>query len=263
MRIKIKYIYSLFYIFSFIILSACSDNSIDNESLFEYTQHISSSFNISNIIDKITIKNPIGFIFLYGTYDSTNVGYVLDKKVRVKSQTLSQAEFDKIILQHTEILDSLICNVESPSITNYYSCNLNLNVPYNKTIYVNKSNKGIYTSYLESDLFAETELEDCTVDQHIGSLEIRTNSGNITSTINIPKEEFCKCYSNNGNIYVKIPVSTSANIKLKTVSGTITIKNLDVNFSINTNAEVSGSLGNGEGTIYLESSNGRITLEGI
>ena len=262
--LKIFFVYTFLLLSVVVLLTSCKNQSDEPETLFEYTQRYSGSYDNDTSDQYIAITNPIGFIFLSGTDDSTTIKYVLDKTVKVKESSLAQDAFDQIILSYSTQEDTSFCTVNSPSeITDNYKCSLNLDIPYQKKVIVKNPNAGIYTSQLVSDLYVETDYENCTVDQHYGSLEARTRNGNINADILWLTDGYCTCISEEGNITVKIPSNTTATIQIKTLSGSITYTNLILDINTKTKTELSASIGDGANQIYLESTSGNITLEGI
>jgi Toastrack DUF4097 len=256
-----KLLLNLFFI---IIFVSCSEDSVVEETLLEYTQRSSSSFFLSGTEKAINIENPIGFVNVSGGSDSVEVGYVLDKTVQVSESSLSQAAFDKIILTQYIEDDTARCKIDSPiGNTVLFACNVSLIVPYSKPIVVKNTNGGITFSNLSSNVFAETDADNLDILLNNGSFEAKSNSGQISGSISLPENGYCNCYSESGDIHLQIPISTSANIHLKTVSGTITYINLDINIKTNTSTELRGAMNAGEGNIYIESKEGNIILEGI
>ena len=246
-----------------IILYGCN-NSSEPETLFESTERYSNNFDFSPSINQIAVTNPIGFIFLYGSTDTTKVRYVIDRTVKAKTKSLAEIELKKINLEHLISDDTLFCNIIYPSdLNNLYEGNLSLDVPYKKNIKIKNPNQGIYAAYLSANLEVETKNWKSTIEQHNGSLEVNSVGGNITATLDIQKDGFCKCYTDSGDIYIRIPANTSANVNIKTITGSITYTNLNLSIDTSSNQALKGVLGSGEGNIFLESKKGKIVLEGF
>jgi hypothetical protein len=258
-----KPFFSVAVIVSIFFTISCTE-STEPEQLFKYTQRSSAYFDIDTTINHFVVKNPIGFVFLYGVSNQTRINYTLDKTVWVKSGDLANGEFNKIGLKHSVLSDSILSLIDFPSqsISGYY-CTMNLDIPYGKKVYVRNPNDGVRTSYLESDLFAETTTEECLVDGHSGSLEAHTTSGNIISQLIIPTDGYCKCYSVSGDITIRIPIGSVGNVHLKTTSGSVSVENLNITTTINTSKEIIGTLGTGNEIIYLESTSGVVKLIGF
>jgi hypothetical protein len=250
-----------------LMMIGCDDKTSNPEHEFSCTQRTSGYFDFTPDLQEFVIKNAIGFIYLNGSNDSTRINYVLDKKVLVKETSSAQSELNKIELDHSESIDTLFSSINFPAVPiGKYYCTMNLDVPNKKNIVINYPNDGVYTSYLESNLFVETKNESCTVESHNGSLEVHSNGGNIVSVLGIPDSGFCKCYSVSGNINIKIPIGSNANIHLKSVTGTVSFNNLAITTSTNTSKEIIGTLGiinSNTPTIYLESTGGNVSLVGF
>lgn len=256
---------SLIYFSLFtIILSIGCNNTSEPFLLQESTDTYSNEFSLSSTVEKIKISNPIGFTFLNGRTDMNKVKYVLDRTVHAKTKSLAQSELSNIVIDHFIIQDTLLCGVSFPeNVNNIYECNVNVDVPYNKDISIGNSNSWVHTTYLNSNLEVETNTSEIKVEKHTGSFEAKSLKGNITAEINISENGYCKCLTETGDIHVKIPINTSANIVIYTTSGSISYSNLDLLVESNSVKELKAKLGSGTGNIFLESSSGKIILEGI
>jgi len=246
----------------FIILS-CSESTTP-DPLFEYKQDANGSLQVNANINKITLENSIGYVFLNGSNDTANASYVLNKTVKVKESSFAQAEFDKISFNNSVNLDTINCSINSPSVVfDNYKCSLNINIPPGKDIYVKKNNFGVQTYQLENNLHIETAKAECIVEGHGGSVEATTQSGNIDVMVLIPDSGYCKSYSVDGNITVQVPIGSSGSIVIKTTNGNVSFSNLNIHNLVQTSKQITGSIGTGSGTIYLESVNGNVLLKGF
>lgn len=246
-----------------VFIIACTESTAP-DPLFDYVRSSSGSLLVDANINKITLDNPIGSIMINGSSDSSNVSYVLNKTVKVKESSLAQAEFDKILFDYSTISDTINCIINSPSVPfDNYKSSLNINLPPGKDIYVKKNNFGVQTYQLENNLHIETAKGECIVEGHGGSVEAITQSGNINAMVLIPDSGYCNCYSVDGSITVQVPIGSSGNIILKTTNGTVSYSNLNIQNLTHTSKELTGTLGTGSGTIYLESVNGNVLLKGF
>ena len=258
MKLLFYFITSVFVI----TIISCSD-STEPEPLFKITKRFESSFSIDTTLTNIVVKNPIGYIFLSGVSDQINFKCVLDKTVWVKNNEQADQEMNKITFNNSISADSNMISLDFPLVpTNGYYCIMNLEIPSGKNVYIRNQNDGVQTSYLINDLYAQTYNSDCVINDHWGSLEAHTNQGNIISNLSIPVNGFCKCYSIDGDITIHIPIGSTGSVQLKTINGNVSYENLIITTSINTNKEITGTLGNGNEMIYLESTNGDIKLIG-
>lgn len=249
-------------IFLIICFNGC-DNPDEPQTMFKAEERVTGQFDFHSQVKKISITNPIGFTYLFGVVDTLKTRYVIDRSVWAKSYQAAESEMKKIRVENIVTGDSGMYNVVYPSNNeNIYGCTLNLDIN-KRVIELTSPNKGIQTDFLNADISAETGSYNAILDHHSGSINVKTISGKITSIAAIPYEGFCICYSESGDINIKIPKGTSATVVLKTNNGSVSIKNLDLTFLTNTNTEITGTLNDATGVIYLESKTGNVILEGI
>lgn len=255
--------YFLFLLMGIFLVIAC-DETTTPEPLFEYLQSSSGSIPVDVNIKSISLENPIGYIFINGSSDSLNASYVLNKTVKVKQSSLAQSEFDKIFFFNNVNLDTINCRINSPSVVfDNYKCSLNINLPAGKDIFVKKNNFGVQTYQLENNLKIETVNGECIVEGHGGSVEAKSQSGKIDIMVLIPDSGYCNAYSIDGSVTVSVPIGSSGNIILKSTNGTVNYSNLNIQNLVQTSKQITGTIGTGSGTIYLESVNGNVLLKGF
>lgn len=258
-----KLFFFLFTALFAITIISCSE-STEPEPLFKYTKRFESNFSIDTTLNNIVVKNAIGYIFLYGVSNQTNLKCILDKTVWVESSDKADQEMNKITFNKSNSADSNMISLNFPATPlNGYYCTMNLDIPNGKNVYIRNPNDGVQTSYLINDLYAETKNSDCVINDHNGSLEVHTNQGNIISNLGIPDSGFCKCYSVDGDITIRIPIGSTGNIHLKSTAGNVSYHNLNITTTTNTGKEIVGTLGSGNEVIYLESTNGDVKLIGF
>lgn len=247
-----------------VIVNNCKDNSSEPETLFEYNKRFTNSISIPENINVIKISNSIGFVIVNGTTNVNEASFLLDKTVKVKELSLSEEAFSKIVLNSSQVQDTLNIFVDSPENDNeLFKNNLSINIPYNKKLFITKYNEGSYVSYLDSDVKIETVDYESTVNSVYGSINIKSIKGNITATTSLPENGNCTIISESGNIVVKIPASSNTNVNLKTDSGNLSYTNLNLTLTSSTSKEIKGTLNNNQGELYLYSNKGNVTLEGF
>lgn len=244
-------------------LNSCQDSGNGPKQTFNSAERFVDKINIPAGISTVNINNPIGFIFINGSADSVNSIYVLDRSVTADDRGTADVLKKTIILDNQVRADTLSCSISYPyDLRNVYECNLNLDVFYKRNINIKKPNQGVQLMYLNSDIYAESESWNITADKHTGSLDLQTTNGHIFADVSLPVNGYCKCYSLNGHIFLKIPKTSSALLNIKTSSGTINLSNLEIITSKKNKYELSGILGDGEASISLYSRAGKITVEG-
>lgn len=161
-----------------------------------------------------------------------------------------------------------------------YGCNVSLNLPSslyldlkssNGAIAVWESQNGLECSTsngaitiqdTEGDAGLRTSNGKITVRNHYGELDATTSNGRLDVDIVLPRQGECTLKTSNGAITLSIPDTTSAMIEASTSNGSIEVGNVvDTIIKIEKRG-FRGRIGNGEGDIKLETSNGSILVKG-
>jgi hypothetical protein len=159
-----------------------------------------------------------------------------------------------------------------------YGCNVSLSLPSSLSLDLNSSNGAITVWGSQSDLECFTSNGAITIEDtegnatlktsngrmmvrnHYGELNGKTSNGEINADVTLPRQGECILKTSNGAITLSIPDTTSAMIKASTSNGLVEIKGLDVGITRMKKTEFRGEIGNGEGDIELETSNGSILM---
>jgi hypothetical protein len=129
-------------------------------------------------------------------------------------------------------------------------------------IAIHSTNGNIVVDNCQTDVEAALTNGNITITNVTGSVYAYLTNGNIISQIELPIGGECEHISTNGNIQLSIPVSTSAEFSAQTANGSVNISNLQLQNPQITQKSVTGILGNGQGRIDLQSTNGIITASG-
>ena len=97
----------------------------------------------------------------------------------------------------------------------------------------------------------------------MGNSAVSLVNGQITAKITLPLNGNIGMANVNGNIDLEIPTNTSAEFSAGLVNGNITITNLVLQNQVSSSTSLTGTLGNGEGTIALTTVNGNISATGF
>jgi DUF4097 and DUF4098 domain-containing protein YvlB len=105
---------------------------------------------------------------------------------------------------------------------------------------------------------------DVTLFEIFGSLFVYLVNGDIESDVTLPLDGIIDLYMVNGSIDLYIPTDTSAEFLAAVFIGDISTSNLVLKNEVRTSTSLSGSLGYGQGTIFLEIENaGNINVFGF
>ena len=135
-----------------------------------------------------------------------------------------------------------------------------MEVPYQMLCQIENATEGIYVFDLDSTLFINNAKDNIEIQRHNGSCEINTSKGNISVEIALPDSGFCRCSTSMGDIVMKLPVTTSATVYAKSNEGTVGYTNLTFSSLSQKTDFLSGTLGTGDGEIYLETQKGNIQI---
>ena len=95
----------------------------------------------------------------------------------------------------------------------------------------------------------------------VGGITADVENGDIDVTVILPADETIDLTANNGSLELNIPVSTSAEFYANVdKTGKIVVSDLDFTESWSADKSVIGTLGNGEGSISLNTVNGNIEV---
>ena len=96
-----------------------------------------------------------------------------------------------------------------------------------------------------------------------GSVTVELVNGDIDSKVTLPLDGIIDMGVGNGDIKLEIPKNTSAQFASSVVNGKINVSNLNLQNKVETSKSVSGTCGEGLGTINLSTVNGDIDVKGF
>lgn len=212
----------------------------------------------------LVVRNSIGHLMVAGNGPLNSLQWVFDKETSAETKEKATAQLKSIRLASRSSNDTVYIDVESPAAQTgfYYFGAVSLAIPYRMACLIEEVSGETKVSYLGNTLLIRHS-KQVDVQQHNGSCQINSSSGNISSEIALPDSGFCKASTGDGNILLKLPASTSATVFAKTGNGTIT--NVGLSFT-NLNQQalmMTGTLGSGKGEIRLETNRGNIQLQGL
>lgn len=189
-----------------------------------------------------------GEITITGQPDATSV--IVSAELRVGSnenQEDAEEGLDQLEVVVTDLPDKVLVQTHQPkdSRGRQYVVNYTITVPNNLEVDAHQLNGAIL------------------VDEMSNSVFVNAVNGNIDSTVRLPPNGEIRLSTANGNLDLSIPTSTSAEISTFVDNGTITWDNLDLVDTAQTNQSLTGTLGDGDGVIRLETINGNIDLIGF
>ncbi len=228
---------------------------------------------------KLTTEN--GFI-KSAVWSSDSIHIVLEKWATGTSATDAEDHIPDIKVYQTKDTISGVFKIEVdvPDLSERsYGCNITVNLPESLALEFESSNGEIvvensiggmdcHTSNgaisLENTRGAgdlETSNGKIDVKNHTGELSGTSSNGDVSAEVILPRGGDCILKTSNGKLTLAIPDTTSAMIDAITSNGKIEIVDLSVTILKLEQTEFKGKMGDGAGTIQVETSNGDILLK--
>ncbi len=211
----------------------------------------------------VAVENPKGAVVITGESRQRSIGWTLDKAVQAETGQRARAQFAAIKISHRISTDTLFVSVEAPcnSSTLTYAGDLSLSVPRQAPCIVTQA---LY-SYVY-DLAALVVLRntlDVAIKRHSGSTQIVLAQGNIAIEAALPTHGFCFANTVKGDILLRIPTTTSANVLAQSGNGNVTFTGLALTNLEQKNSMIMGTLGTGSGEIRLATNIGNVQISGF
>ncbi|UCG52933.1 MAG: DUF4097 family beta strand repeat protein [Candidatus Latescibacterota bacterium] len=144
-----------------------------------------------------------------------------------------------------------------------YIVNYTISLPEDFAVMVAGANGDVTTRSLKNGVtvqFANSKILGLGIE---GNTVMAVANGQIDATVTLGFGESIALGVANGEISLKIPEDTSAEFSATAANGDITLKNLTLSNRVQTPTSVTGTLGNGDGTITLDVGNGNIGVDGF
>jgi len=144
-----------------------------------------------------------------------------------------------------------------------YIVNYTITVPNDLAVDVTQVNGHVTVLDIESSLFVEVENGNVHLSDIFGFATVNVDNGSVDGTVTLPPGGEIMFSVVNGDIDLRIPASTSAELSALVGFGAITWDNLDLLNVVHTNRSLTGTLGDGAGLIDLDTRNGNIDVTGF
>lgn len=260
----LKLLFAAFFTLLFFV-SCSADNSTDPIELVQQSTEADGVIALANV-NNISIENLKGGVIIYSNdLEDDKINYVLSKTVKAESIEKAISYFDEIVLESNLSSNQLSISVSYPFDSDYLETYgyLDLYVPREMPCYVSNMKEGVYSFYMSNQITTRNIKDHVKIVGHSGSCDIETEKGEIEIEIVIPDSGFCKALTLDGEISVRIPKETSANLFAQTDNGTIVYENLNLSNITEQTGKISGQLGNGDSEINLVTKNGNISIVGF
>lgn len=232
----------------------------------------------------LVLEGINGDIIITGVND-TNSAVITGMK-RVRSDSIYDAEehLQEIEVNVLSMENEIYIETIQPQDTEYrqYQVDYEITLPKDLEILLDSANGNIILDSIYNDVtvyhmngdiilieiigspLVDLMNGDVTLIEVVGSTFVYLVNGDIESDVTLPLNGIIDLYTVNGSIDLYIPANTSAEFSAAVSIGDISISNLVLENEVRTSTSLSGSLGYGQGTIFLEIENaGNISVFGF
>ncbi len=214
----------------------------------------------------LVIRNPLGGLLVTGSNAREVLRWSLTKTISSRRGFAGRNEFAQIALQAATRNDSLFFEIIAPGNSEAvrYLCGLALVMPANMACHVVSVGGLVNISNLDTTLSIEGAKYEVNIAKHSGSLVIAALQGSIAVENVLPDSGFCLVNTGQGNIAVKLPDKTSAQLHARTSNGSVNSSGLVFTHILEQSPKtLRATLGEGRGQINLSTAYGDISLLGF
>jgi DUF4097 and DUF4098 domain-containing protein YvlB len=224
-----------------------------------------------------------GNVLVFADGAATSVTVDGTKTVKSESVADAQAYLGNLNVNITSTATVISATTQQPANTGGRSLRVDYRITVPPSLRVDIDNlngnigvAGIVNNVAVDNLNGNVELDDITgnagvtlangnieIDNLLGSGTAMTTNGNVIGDVVLPLNGTLSLHTTNGNAVLSIPQNTSADLTASLTNGQITVTNLVVNNPVQTPTSLNGTLGAGEGTIDLRTTNGDIDIAGL
>jgi hypothetical protein len=206
-----------------------------------------------------------------GEIDITGIGgtnsVIITGTKRVGSYSIQDAEehLDELEVNVQDLADEVFVETVQPQNTGDrdYVVDYTITLPSNFEVQVANVNGLITLDSINNDVAVVNVNGQVTLIEIMGSASVNVVNGEIESEVTLPLDGIIDLNAVNGNINLDVPTNTSAEFSANVTNGSINISNLVLQNEVITPTSVTGTLGNGEGEISLDTVTGSINVSGF
>lgn len=194
--------------------------------------------------------------------------FVVAGERRVGSSSVEDAqehlESLQVLIDETSPEDLLV-RTEHPATpgNRNYVVEYDVLVPDDMETRVHNTNGNISARAFHHRLILVTTNGSIQVEETQADIAARTINGAIEANVSIGSGGVLNLVATNGDITVRVPASTSARLSAGIVNGRIDVSGLTLHDVEQTSSSLDARLGDGDGTIFVRTANGRIHIVGI
>jgi len=250
------------------IAAGCSDNSTSTGRNVNNTDFVASeTFEYSVVVDqhtRLSLNAINGSISITGIPGIGSVTVSGEKKVGSESMEDAQEYLQLLEVIVEDQITNVEVSTEQPANPHGRSFIVDyiIRVPDNFIVTVNAVNGTITIGAVNNNLNLQNVNGQILLADIQGSVTATLANGQIGGNIALPSNGLISLSVANGDIDLGIPSNTSAYFSASVANGIIDISNLILHNEDISATHVTGTLGDGSGSINLSMANGTINVEG-
>jgi hypothetical protein len=263
-------------VFALLLLTACGDvsgNGINFDSNIEYWPGNADFYAEKTFSDQVVVEDHISFrldavngrIDITGEPGSDKV--IVTAELRVGSDSYEDAldGLNRLDVRITVSNDEIFIQTLQPENTQgrHYVVDYTITLPSDVAVETNHVNGNLIVGDIENSVSADMVNGNADLSHIFGDASVSVGNGRIDATITLPLNGVIRLSSVNGDLDLRIPKTTSAELSALVDNGAITWGQLELTDTLTTNHSLSGTLGDGAGVIDLDTTNGDIRITGF
>ena len=273
-KISIQLIQLMLSFLVLLILSSC-EVVVENETKHEDSDGVdnqnysaSESFFYNIVVNDqnyLSLNSINGNINITGIDSGESVVISGERIVKSESRSDAKEHLELLQVEIEENVSDITIKTDQPdkSEGRNYTINYNIKVPSNWQINVDHVNGNLEIVNIKNDIDASLINGKVDLSDIFGNVDVSIVNGSFTGDVTISLNGYCQVNLVNGTINLEIPTSTSADFSASVVNGLIRLNDLALENLSTSPHRASGTLGEGEGNIDLETVNGPITVDGF
>jgi hypothetical protein len=245
--------------------SPVSSNGDVANTNFTATKDFSFDVDATNL-SRLRLEAIDGDIIVTGTTGSNSVIITGERQVGSESVDDAEAHLDELEVSVSDLGEEIVVRTTQPTETHgrSYIVDYNIRLPRGMEVLCTGVSGTASIDSISNSVSADMVNGQLSLEDIFGSTSVDLTNGQINATITLPLDGTIDMTMVNGNIQLGIPLSTSAAFSASLVSGIISISpDLDLQDMNQTANSLTGTLGDGRGTITLSTTNGNIEVTGF
>jgi hypothetical protein len=186
---------------------------------------------------------------------------------RVGSESMQDAEdhLTELQVEVSDLFSEVQIKTIQPDETHgrSYVVDYDITLPQNMDVVVSNVNGIVMVEFVNGSVSVQNVNGQVVLNDIFGSVSVSLVNGLIEAEVTLPTAGTIGMSTVNGGIALDIPQSTSADFSAGVVNGTIVISGLVLTDLVSTPYSLTGTLGDGKGTIGLSTVNGSIIVSGF